>query len=83
MSHVGHRLCADASRGDALVSCWCGNLRPAKREHGWTREAAPLVVPYQTTAPCAKRDCTARATKEVLAPGGHAWVPLCAEHAVE
>lgn len=43
MSVVGQRLCADAERGDALDRCWCGNLRPAKREHGWTKETAPLA----------------------------------------
>ena len=37
MSTVGQRLCADAERGEALERCWCGNLRPAKREHGWEK----------------------------------------------
>lgn len=41
---VGHRVCAETERGDLMVRCWCGNLRPAKREHGWTKETAPLVA---------------------------------------
>lgn len=40
MSVVGQRLCADAERGDALVRCFCGNLRPASREHSEVSEAA-------------------------------------------